>query len=226
MTELATVKKFFAVQRRIDGELAWLRYTPEESHRRHDAWTSVFEDAELFSEIRDAERALMFVDERRPAGAAATVVAVDLLSISNRLPISILNDLSVIDPAHAADWAVLRDFLLPQGRGDESGLICGNCGKRSTPLMTRYGRRDDCECGWRSWGGKPLSSPETLRLRKRAHKLMDAMWADGSHRRGDLYERLADAMEISLEKCHFAHMDQEQLEQAIPIIQSWSDDED
>lgn len=54
-----------------------------------------------------------------------------------------------------------------------------------------------------------------------AHRWFDKLWQNHEERQ-ELYQRLADHLEIDKEKdCHFATMSEEQLDKSINIIKKW-----
>lgn len=53
-----------------------------------------------------------------------------------------------------------------------------------------------------------------------AHKWFDKLWRNHEER-DYYYRRLAEAMNMTYEECHFRFMNEEQLDKAIKIIKKW-----
>lgn len=227
--DLAFVRKFwFIVIENAKKQTLWLSQI-NQLHGRRGPPNVVF--------THDAAQAFAFTPQNRREAdellpqlkmqvryADATIVELDCVGVTGRLPSEVLNDLSVAVPEHSDAYQVARDLLLDQGESE--GLLCSNCGTRSIVTATRFGRRDDCpSCGWRSWDGKPLVSVETLALRKRCHRTFDAFWQRRVMTRAEAYNRLAEDLGVDIDECHFAHMEQPMLERAIAALESWVEEE-
>lgn len=59
--------------------------------------------------------------------------------------------------------------------------------------------------------------------KRRCHNLFDSMW-ETRQQRQFLYEKLAKALNISVEDCHFGYFDVPVLQKAYDIIRSWRSD--
>ena len=64
-----------------------------------------------------------------------------------------------------------------------------------------------------------IADGETKYLRLKCHEIMDTMW-ESSRQRRYYYMKLAKAMDIPYEKCHFGHMNKEQLQQALEFLKT------
>lgn len=62
-----------------------------------------------------------------------------------------------------------------------------------------------------------IADGETKNLRKQCHEAFDDLWHNSMERKY-YYAKLSKCMNLRLEECHFGHMDQSQLEQALIYI--------
>lgn len=103
--------------------------------------------------------------------------------------------------------------LLYLGKGEKcpSGYIykCMNCGAR----VSTYPKTPDVAMGL-------LSNKETGEMRIKVHRLFDKLWKT-KYERNQLYEKLAQELEITLEQCHFGLMEMDMLEKVEQILLKW-----
>lgn len=66
-----------------------------------------------------------------------------------------------------------------------------------------------------------LSNKEMRNAKESCHALFDSYWQNGKIKRKAAYNKLADALGIPVEQCHFGYFDMDMLNRAYAIIQSW-----
>ena len=118
-------------------------------------------------------------------------------------------------------------------------MVCTQCGSENVILKKDYKsgkfyyKCNSCESTIGCWPGtkKPygvFANKNMRQLRRDCHALMDYFddekdrprWKTSRHRRS-LYRRLANAMQMDEHDCHFAMMNEIQLEQAKMIMENW-----
>lgn len=104
-------------------------------------------------------------------------------------------------------WLIASSSLKP----DRAGL---------TYICSRF---PDCDARVNCHPGsiKPMGSladPQLRRWREKAHKNFDQLWQSGSMSRRQAYCWLAQAMDLSESKTHFAEFDEQQCEKAVELI--------
>lgn len=88
-----------------------------------------------------------------------------------------------------------------------SFYICDNCGAYV-----------GCHPGTTTALGSP-AGPETRSARQQCHRLFDRHWKSGGMSRSEAYARISKALGFSV---HFSQLTQEQCEQAITELKTWS----
>lgn len=71
-----------------------------------------------------------------------------------------------------------------------------------------------------------LSNAEMRKMKMYCHELFDSKWRGkkkGSKIRCNLYKKLAEAMGIDINECHFGYFDMNELQKACNIISGWED---
>ena len=91
--------------------------------------------------------------------------------------------------------------------------LCKNCGAY---VGTHRGRPKE------AFG--ILANRRMRDYKKTCHGLFDRLWNTKEERRA-MYKKLAEAMEIPVEECHFGYFDTHQLIQALSIIMEWTRDD-
>ena len=66
-----------------------------------------------------------------------------------------------------------------------------------------------------------LANEEMRSAKKTCHALFDSYWKDGKIKRKLAYSKLADALGIPVEQCHFGYFDMDMLNRAYAVVQSW-----
>ena len=81
----------------------------------------------------------------------------------------------------------------------------------------------------------PLGTPANAKLRRlriAVHNLLDPMWQqvqdkrERKRARGDVYFRLAEEMQLSMNNCHVSLFNEKQCQQAYAILSRWKNDEE
>ena len=65
-----------------------------------------------------------------------------------------------------------------------------------------------------------LYSKKIKDKRYECHKWFDKLWSNGKQRH-DLYIRLANELNLDIDSCHFATMNEEQLNKALSLLKIW-----
>lgn len=65
-----------------------------------------------------------------------------------------------------------------------------------------------------------LAKDDIKQKRAEAHNWFDKLWRRKTERE-ELYAKLAQELNINLEECHFAYMDEQTLDKALVIIKKW-----
>lgn len=65
-----------------------------------------------------------------------------------------------------------------------------------------------------------LANEEMRKMKMACHEIFDSMWRNHKQRER-CYRRLAEAMGIPTEECHFGYFDSEQLASAYKILREW-----
>jgi hypothetical protein len=72
-----------------------------------------------------------------------------------------------------------------------------------------------------------LANSEMRDMRSKCHKLFDEQWKNESaskkrhNKRWSSYRRLAEALDIDLDSCHFGYFDMEMMNKAYEIMKEW-----
>lgn len=69
-----------------------------------------------------------------------------------------------------------------------------------------------------------LADEQMRKGKMMCHDIFDSFWKgkrNAHHKRNQLYKKLAEQMNISVEDCHFGYFDLEQLRQAYKILKKW-----
>lgn len=93
-------------------------------------------------------------------------------------------------------------------------VICPTCHTSVQPVRGAYGWRYAC-CGLVGWNGKPLQSPATLFMRRRAHDVFDRLWQHGYMRRGTAYHWLAQQLGCPEPEAHMSVMNYNRARQTV-----------
>lgn len=65
-----------------------------------------------------------------------------------------------------------------------------------------------------------LADKKMCELRQKAHSLFDKLWRNHEERT-KMYQKLADAMQIPVEECHFSYFSVEELEKSLIFLKKW-----
>lgn len=114
--------------------------------------------------------------------------------------------------------------------GERTDLKCPEpgCGADMVLRSSRYGYFYGCSRYPACKGthgahkdGSPMGTPAdkaTRQARIRAHDVLDRLWKQEGHRRGDLYGWLAREMHLDPEDAHIAMFNREQCEQVVQLV--------
>lgn len=115
---------------------------------------------------------------------------------------------------------------------DNKPTICNLCGgkvvfAKSTHYASGYAYKCTC-CGAivgtykkdKDVAMGTLATTETRKKRWEVHKLFDRLWKT-QQQRTKLYEQLASELDMEIDKCHFASMNDTELEKANEILLKW-----
>ena len=86
----------------------------------------------------------------------------------------------------------------------------------------------DCYVGAHKSSGEPLGimADRNLReLKMLAHSLFDPFWKSKKVKRYRLYSKLASEMGIDINECHFGYFKEDELKEAIEIIEGWCEEQ-
>lgn len=100
-----------------------------------------------------------------------------------------------------------NDVLYGRTYGNGKCYYCTNCGAS----VGTHGKAPKQPLGM-------LATPAMKGWKKNCHNLFDSVWKSGKLKRGQAYKRLAKALDIPQNECHFGHFDEPMLIKAWNIL--------